>query len=513
MAVDAPLDTTADSDYGSDLDAEAWDAVFSQPPESQFALPQVKLEDVEEPVIPDDAEPQSHSLRLARIRGNLEQAIRELDGVVGELGRERKECKVEIEYEQDFSAVETGERVKVEESVDVDTDTRSPLERFRTKPKKPLSVTDLVSPAWCELQYWYSLTKYGRVRRTPAMKQGSKIHKEKEMEVHTEVPVELATKEDRLGLRLWNIIQGLRTLRSTGLTRELEVLGVVEGEVVVGIIDEVSWYCPDYEMEQEVLEKAEEVGNGGKKPAILPADQRTMNDFFPGGSWLGDTPKTIYLTDIKTRASKSLPKPGAQMRPTQMQLMLYRRLLNSLAANEVDASKIFERYDLDPDTPFSDTFIAGMGSIQDFSEPRHEDEPMGVETDPLEEILSYNTLTSLWAHMIAEFSRTISVTAVSSSISPLLTAEFRAASNGEVIGRRSFAFEEGVIGGYVQEEMRWWRGEREARGVEVEEAFKCGVCEFGEGCVWRRGKVEEARSKARERGKGKGVTKQERSQM
>ena len=55
-------------------------------------------------------------------------------------------------------------------------DLRSPLERFRTKPKKALSVTDLISPSWCELQYWYALTKCGKKRRTPAMRQGSKVH-------------------------------------------------------------------------------------------------------------------------------------------------------------------------------------------------------------------------------------------------------------------------------------------------------------------------------------------------
>ncbi|KAF2173971.1 hypothetical protein M409DRAFT_16241 [Zasmidium cellare ATCC 36951] len=513
----APTIDPADSDYGSDLDNDAWDAIFSQPPESQpTIIPQLKIEEsvVEEPILPDDAEPQTHSLRLARIRENLEAAIRDLDGVAGELEQKREQHKVEIEYEREeefFAAVEVEEVKATSVEPESVIDTRSPLERFRTKPKKPLSVTDLVSPAWCELQYWYSLTKYGRVRRTPAMKQGSKIHKEKEMEVHTEVPVEIATKEDRLGLRLWNIIQGLRTLRTTGLTRELEVLGVVEGEVVVGIIDEVSYYCPDYEMEQSILEAAETARNGGKKQqASLPPDQRTMNDFFPGGGstsqnlWLGtlhQPPKTLYLVDIKTRNSKTLPKSGSQMRPTQMQLMLYRRLLHALAANEVDAEKIFERYDLEPQKPFSDVFIAGMGSI-DFSASQHSDEPMASDPDPVEEILSYNTLSSLWAHMIAEFARTISVTPLSSSISPLLTAEFRAASDGAVIGRRSFAFEEGVIKGYVKDEMRWWRGERETKGVDVEEAFKCGICEFSEGCEWRVGKVEEARVRARERGMG-----------
>src|ERR1700712_809658 len=85
-------------------------------------------------------------------------------------------------------------------------DIRSPLERFRTKPKKALSVTDLVSPAWCELQYWYTLTLHGRKKRTPAMKQGSKVHQKLEDQVHTTVKVDIQTKEDAWGLRIWNVI-------------------------------------------------------------------------------------------------------------------------------------------------------------------------------------------------------------------------------------------------------------------------------------------------------------------
>jgi len=41
--------------------------------------------------------------------------------------------------------------------------------------------------------------------------------------------------------------------------------------------------------------------------------------------------------------------------------------------------------------------------------------------------------------------------------------------------------------------------------VEVEEAYKCRVCEFAEDCEWRRGKIEEAIEKARLRRKSKSV--------
>lgn len=229
-------------------------------------------------------------------------------------------------------------------------DTRSPLERFRTKPKKCLSVTDLVSPAWCELQYFYTLSKFGRKPRTQAMRTGSKIHQQLEDEVHTTVPVQVQSKEDRFGLRIWNAISGLRCLRETGLTRELEVWGILHGEVINGVIDELSYACPDPALEEQ-LERSAAEKNGGIVP--LPPGQMTIPEAFATDTTTTTTTsplhhdRQIYLADVKTRSTPYLPT-GASLRPTHMQLMLYRKLLESLALNTPDAHTILTRYDLDP---------------------------------------------------------------------------------------------------------------------------------------------------------------------
>ena len=49
--------------------------------------------------------------------------------------------------------------------------------------------------------------------------------------------------------------------------------------------------------------------------------------------------------------------------------------------------------------------------------------------------------------------------------------------------------------------MSGWKGERETRGVEMEETFKCWMCEVAEGCSWRVERVEEGlRRQGRRRG-------------
>ncbi|KAF2742725.1 hypothetical protein M011DRAFT_259953 [Sporormia fimetaria CBS 119925] len=372
-----------------------------------------------------------------------------------------------------------------------DLDTRSPLERFRTKPKKPLSVTDLVSPAWCELQYSFVLTRFGRKPRTQAMKQGSKVHKVLEEQVHTFVPVQTASKEDRFGLRIWNVIQGLRTLRETGMTRELEIWGVLEGQLVCGVIDEVSYKCPDTRFEEELVKTAAE-----KTGEMASQSQRNIANYFapvdtaavPGTQ----ATRPVYIADVKTRGVKSLPS-GASLRPTKMQLMLYKKMLQSLAQNDVDADVVFARYSLNPLQPFTITEVAGMDSSQ-ADETDFPSETPGFVAD----METHTNLSALWSLMISEFAETFT------GVSDVLRAEFRHSKDGDVIGSELFVYEKGTIEEYIAREMGWWKGERPAVGVEVEEAFKCRSCDFADECEWRKSKIQEATENHRRRVAGRG---------
>jgi exonuclease V len=355
------------------------------------------------------------------------------------------------------------------------------------------------------------------------MKQGSSVHKVLEEQVHKEVKIDVQTREDMFGLRIWNVIQGLRTLRATGMTREMEVWGVLNGEVVNGIIDEVNMVCPDEEAEQAMLQKEEAAKDGANKSKPLEAGQKTLAGFFkvsqnasileehfrsaPTSSH-DEATNTFYLSDVKTRQSKSLPPNGSASKPVYMQLMLYRRLFASLAANETQADKVFERYNLDSHAIFSDTFIAEISQLDfSFSESAtlRDDEGQTLfkgSQDPVSDLLAHNSLSSLWSFMIAEFARTIPIPIppspnVRSSISKLVVAEYRSGGTGELIGKKAFVHDDVVLDTYANDEIRWWRGERATKGVDIEDASKCRICEFAEGCSWRVEKLEEAKKKAR----------------
>ncbi|KAK3294373.1 exonuclease V [Chaetomium fimeti] len=249
-------------------------------------------------------------------------------------------------------------------------DKRSPLLRFRTFPMKPFSVSDLTAGSWCELQYFYTLTRLpgGKRTRTAAMKRGTKIHEKLEREVFKPVEVVIAKKEDNFGLKIWNMIQGLRVLRDQGFTREFEVWGMVEGNLVCGVIDGLSSENPDAELQEDVLSTR---GSSQGITNSQPYELSTPSDY------------EIFITDVKTRNSAS-PPPQAQVRVSLIQLFLYHRFLSDMASDRLDYMRVFERYGLNPDEPFSDAFLAQIGAVHDevFTEADAETESTLSNNEP-----------------------------------------------------------------------------------------------------------------------------------
>ena len=425
-------------------------------------------------------------------------------------------------------------------------DTRSPLLRFRTFPKKPFSVSDLTAGAWCELQYYYTLTRlpFGRKTRTAAMKAGTKVHETLEREVFTTVQVEIRKKEDNFGLKIWNIIQGLRTLRDTGLTREMEVWGMVDGHVVNGIIDGLSYDNPDPEFQDEVR------SSRGSQSSQGPLQQQQITEFYEPG-----TPgsREIFILDVKTRATKTPPTRVA-MRGAIIQLFLYHRFLSDMAAGRLDYLRVFERYGLRPDERFSDTFMAQIGSMHeevfsdsgssgsgstescpDFASAVSSPSQLSAESEERAnpstsapsnppEVLRYTTLRELLP--LLKFEIQLTFPRGAAQLGQIVSVEYRyrprgrtepkpeeeedELKDGELISVQNFFVDQETLDMYLNDDLQWWKGEREPRGVPLEEANKCRFCEFATDCSWRINLDNENLRKARaKKGKGKDKEKEE----
>ncbi len=194
------------------------------------------------------------------------------------------------------------------ETPDFTEEERSPLAQFR---RYGLKVTDLSSQAWCEQQFEFVL-HHGQ-KKTKAMRQGTKRHRELHEEITEVVEVETQTREDRWGLHLFNAWAGLKQLQREGLCREVPVFGQLQGVWFLGIIDQL---------------EHDETGS-------------------------------VLLSDNKTRRRASLPSE-AQKLTTRLQLMLYRQLFEKLATSPFPIQEFFDELNLDSDASFSPTFLEGL---------------------------------------------------------------------------------------------------------------------------------------------------------
>ncbi|XP_057956601.1 exonuclease V, chloroplastic-like [Malania oleifera] len=199
-------------------------------------------------------------------------------------------CTVgDIEDSGNFGS--TQKRIRANESL---------LRRFR---KKGLSVTDITGTEWCEKQMEFVLL-FGKPIKTKAMKAGSARHVKLEEEVVKKVKVLTKSVEDVWALRFINFIVGANQLMFEGLTRELPVIGFVDGVWVVGVIDEI------------------------RMPAI-------------------ENERNPTLVDTKTRVQATLPAE-AQRRNGRLQLMCYKFLWDNLVADNFPSKQFFDFFTLNP---------------------------------------------------------------------------------------------------------------------------------------------------------------------
>jgi len=190
-------------------------------------------------------------------------------------------------------------------AVDLDIED-SPLHRHRQR--RALSVTDITASEWCEKQMEFMLIR-GRPEKTAAMKVGSARHTELETEVLVRVELDIRSKEDSWAVRLVNFIVGVNQLLFDGMTRELPVIGLVEGVWLIGIIDEVRM-CEQ---------------SGMKRP---------------------------LLVDTKTR-SRAAPPSEPQKRNARLQLMCYKFLWDNIVTREFPSSSFFQYFGLHPQRSLS----------------------------------------------------------------------------------------------------------------------------------------------------------------
>ncbi|KAL9243885.1 hypothetical protein vseg_017722 [Gypsophila vaccaria] len=183
--------------------------------------------------------------------------------------------------------------------------TKQPDSLFtRFRKKKGLYVTDITATEWCEKQMEFGLL-CGKPKKSNAMKAGIARHAMLEKEVTKKVEVRVETLEDIWALKFVNFTICANQLLFDGLTRELPVVGFVQGVWMVGVIDEIR----------------------------MP---------------LSGNERNLILVDTKTRRQPRIPAEP-QRRNGRLQLMCYKYLWDMLVSDNFPSKQFYEYFSLDPE--------------------------------------------------------------------------------------------------------------------------------------------------------------------
>ncbi len=249
-----------------------------------------------------------------------------------------------------------------------------------------------------------------------------------ELDVHEIVKVEMVTEEDRWAVKLLNTYSQLATIKSGELEREITVFGdpFSTGIMIHGIIDQLQY-----------------------------------------------SPSTGELTllDFKTRKQKSMPY-FEQKKGNAVQLMIYKRLLDDLTCGKTPCELLHQHLSLDFSCPLSSGPLAhiqqcGLGSLfgKTHSDGKHS------ETVTFGEV----------AKRVSELIVGLDLPLVGS-----LILQYEHQSTGEVIGVDDVEYKEDWAREQVVSALEFWSGKQAARGVNVEDAWKCWSCQFRDVCVWKK---------------------------
>ncbi|VDC08039.1 unnamed protein product [Peniophora sp. CBMAI 1063] len=283
-------------------------------------------------------------------------------------------------------------------------DAPSPYTLFRAW-RKTLSVSDLVGPLWCEVQYDYGLRqrRWIELEKRPAsfltadnkviqvnqkiaadndrtLKSGSAIHQKLERRLRPEtVEVQVMNESERWALRLLQMIACLADMQTFGFCREMPSFGILHGHLVNGIIDEVGrkpWITTFSARRTTAASgttikrplstpssprKAKKQRPSLPAPAATPTTQQTRLTTFVSSTKVHPAdPNTLsyalHLSDTKTRRKQTLPS-DEDATSARLQLMIYQRLLEGVISPSFPWASFWARLGVDPMETLCDEFL------------------------------------------------------------------------------------------------------------------------------------------------------------
>jgi exonuclease V len=226
------------------------------------------------------------------------------------------------------------------------------------------------------------------------------------LELAREAVVETETRDDVVFVLMLNVWNGLEQLITEGMTRELYVFGRAAGFPVAGIVDELSI-------------------NGGQ----------------------------VVLLDHKTRLRPTLPPPPS-VKPTEVQVMLYRKLLEDLREGRYS----YEDFAMDAGLDKPGTISPGLKEQLEAAGAVIED--VSVERLARDVFDAFRGLPP---------------------ISDFLIVRYIHQATGDHIGDKAILYDTKYLADKLSHAGKFWDGQRKAIRAGFREKWKCNYCEYKEG--------------------------------
>ncbi|XP_078080940.1 exonuclease V isoform X2 [Mustelus asterias] len=176
----------------------------------------------------------------------------------------------------------------------------------------------------------------------------------------------------------------------------------------------------------------------------------------------------LELRELKTRGNRTYPS-AAQRKSHHLQVSIYKLLFEAMIKGQLKKDTITHHLRLRTEQPFGSEVLAHAQSV-------------GYTVSTFGDLLDLVLLNLTYAEI-----PTVDT----------LKIEYCYQADASVIGTEVVPFEEEWVKSELRHYCSFWKGQREARGVDIEEAWKCRYCDFADICEWRQSKAEEATRKNR----------------
>ncbi|XP_072445924.1 exonuclease V isoform X3 [Chiloscyllium punctatum] len=174
----------------------------------------------------------------------------------------------------------------------------------------------------------------------------------------------------------------------------------------------------------------------------------------------------LELRELKTRGQRTYPSV-AQRKSHQLQVNIYKLLFEAMIKGQLNKDTITHHLCLRTEQPFSSEILLHAQKV-------------GFTISTFGDLLDLMLLNLRYAEI------------------PNIDAmkiEYCYQADASLIGTKEVNFEEEWVKSELKHYYSFWRGQREAKGVDIEEAWKCRSCDFADICEWRQSKAEEATQK------------------